>query len=115
MAPRSSRVGGWNASGSRKTSLTEALLFAAGAINRTGRVEDGNTVSDFDPDEIAKGISISLALAPFEWKEHKVNLLDAPGYADFIGDAEAALRAADAALIIVSAVEGVEVQAKVMW
>ena len=101
--------------GAGKTSLTEALLFNAGAINRTGRVEDGNTVSDFDPDEIAKGISISLALAPFEWKEHKVNLLDAPGYADFLGDAEAALRASDAAIIVVSAVEGVEVQARVVW
>jgi elongation factor G len=101
--------------GAGKTSLTEALLFNAGAINRTGRVEDGNTVSDFDPDEVAKGISISLSLAPFEWKEHKVNLLDAPGYADFLGDAEAALRAADAAIIVVSAVEGVEVQARVVW
>ena len=101
--------------GAGKTSLTEALLFNAGAINRTGRVEDGNTVSDFDPDEVAKGISISLALAPFEWKEHKINLLDAPGYADFLGDAEAALRAADAAIIVVSAVEGVEVQARVVW
>jgi elongation factor G len=101
--------------GAGKTSLTEALLFNAGAINRTGRVEDGNTVSDFDPDEISKGISISLSLAPFEWKEHKINLLDAPGYADFLGDAEAALRAADAAIIVVSAVEGVEVQARVVW
>ena len=101
--------------GAGKTSLTEALLFAAGAINRVGRVEDGNTVSDFDPDEVAKGISISLSLAPFEWKEHKINLLDAPGYADFVGDAEAALRAADAAIIVVSAVEGVEVQARVAW
>ncbi len=101
--------------GAGKTSLTEALLFTAGATNRTGRVEDGNTVSDFDPDEIAKGISISLSLAPLEWKEHKINLLDAPGYADFVGDAEAALRAADAAIIVVSAVEGVEVQARVAW
>jgi elongation factor G len=101
--------------GAGKTSLTEALLFNAGAINRAGRVEDGNTVSDFDPDEVAKGISISLSLAPFEWKEHKINLLDAPGYADFLGDAEAALRAADAAIIVVSAVEGVEVQARVVW
>ncbi|MGH2785211.1 MAG: elongation factor G, partial [Actinomycetota bacterium] len=101
--------------GAGKTSLTEALLFASGAINRMGRVEDGNTVSDFDPDEVAKGISISLSLAPFEWKDHKVNLLDAPGYADFVGDAEAGLRAADAAIIVVSAVEGLEVQARVAW
>ena len=75
--------------GAGKTTLTEALLFASGAINRMGRVEDGNTTSDFDPDEVAKGISISLALAPFEWKDHKVNILDAPGYADFVGDAAA--------------------------
>ena len=101
--------------GAGKTSLAEALLFNAGAINRMGRVEDGNTVTDFDPDEVAKGISISLALAPFEWKDHKINLLDAPGYADFVGDAEAGMRAADAAIIVVSAVEGVEVQARVAW
>jgi elongation factor G len=101
--------------GAGKTSLAESLLFAAGATNRMGRVEDGNTVTDFDPDETAKGISISLALAPFEWKEHKINLLDAPGYADFLGDAEAGLRAADAVIIVVSAVEGVEVQARVVW
>lgn len=101
--------------GAGKTSLAEALLFSAGAINRVGRVEDGNTVCDFDPDEVAKGISISLALAPFEWREHKINLLDAPGYADFVGEAEAGLRAADAAIIVVSAVAGVEVQARVAW
>jgi elongation factor G len=98
-----------------KTSLAEALLFAAGAINRAGRVEDGNTVSDFDPDEIAKQISINLALAPFEWKDHKVNVIDAPGYADFFGDTEAAMRAADAAIIVVSAVDGLQVQARIAW
>jgi elongation factor G len=101
--------------GAGKSTLTEALLFASGAINRMGRVEDGNTTSDFDPDEVTKGISISLSLAPFEWKDHKVNLLDAPGYADFVGDAEAGLRAADLAIIVVSAVEGLEVQARVAW
>ena len=101
--------------GAGKTSLTEALLHAAGAINRPGRVEDGNTVSDFDPYEVTKGISISLSLAPFEWKDHKINLLDAPGYADFVGDAEAGIRAADAAIIVISAVEGLEVQARVAW
>lgn len=101
--------------GTGKTSLAEALLFATGAINRVGRIEDGNTVSDFDPDEIAKQISVNLALAPFEWKDHKVNLIDAPGYADFFGDAEAAMRAADAAIIVVSAVDGLQVQARVAW
>jgi elongation factor G len=101
--------------GSGKTSLAEALLFVSGTVNRMGRIEDGNTVCDFDPDEVKKQISISLALAPIEWNEHKINILDAPGYADFVGDMEAGMRAADAVLIVVSAVEGVEVQARVAW
>jgi elongation factor G len=98
-----------------KTALTEALLFTAGATNRMGRIEDGNTVSDFDPDEIERQSSISLSLTPFEWKDHKINLIDTPGYADFFGDAEAAMRAADAAIIVVNAVEGVEVQTRAAW
>lgn len=101
--------------GAGKTSLAEAMLFAAGAVNRTGRVEDGNTVTDFDPDEVKRQISVSLALAPIEWHDHKINILDAPGYADFVGDVEAGMRAADAAIIVVSAVDGVEVQAQVAW
>jgi elongation factor G len=102
-------------SGAGKTTLTEALLFAAGAITRMGRVEDGNTVSDYDPEEVRRGISVSLSLAPIEWTGVKINLLDAPGYADFIGDVRAALRAADACLFTVSAVDGVEVQTEVIW
>jgi elongation factor G len=101
--------------GAGKTSLTEALLFCAGAIPRVGSVEDGSTVSDFDPEEQRRTISVSLSLAPFELDGHKVNLLDAPGYADFIGDVVAALQAADLALFVVSAVEGVEVQAEIAW
>jgi elongation factor G len=101
--------------GSGKTSLAEALLFAAGAIPRMGRVEDGNTVCDFDPEEARRGISVSMSIAPFEHDGHKVNLLDAPGYADFIGDVAAALRAADLAVFVVSAVEGVEVQTEMAW
>jgi elongation factor G len=101
--------------GAGKTSLTEALLFAAGATNRMGKVEDGSTVSDFDPEEQRRGISVSLTLAPFEFDGHKVNVLDAPGYADFVGDVAAALHAADLALFVVSAVEGVEVQTEVAW
>jgi elongation factor G len=101
--------------GSGKTTLTEALLFAAGATTRIGSVEDGNTVTDFEPEEVKKGISVSLALAPIEWRGMKINLLDAPGYADFIGDVKAALRAADACLFVVSAVDGVEVQHEVVW
>jgi elongation factor G len=101
--------------GSGKTTLTEALLFAAGVTTRMGTVEDGNTVTDFEPEEVKKGISVSLALAPMEWRGAKLNLIDAPGYADFIGDVKAALRAADACLFVVSAVDGVEVQHEVVW
>ena len=101
--------------GSGKTSLAEALLFNAGAILRLGRVEDGSTVCDFDPEEQRRNISVSLALAPFELEDHKVNVLDAPGYADFVGDVAAAIQAADLALFVVSAVEGVEVQTEIAW
>src|SRR5256885_4492388 len=75
--------------GAGKTSLAEALLFCSGAINRLGRVEDGSTTTDFDPEEVRRGISLSLALAPFEHNGHKINVLDAPGYADFVTDVHA--------------------------
>jgi elongation factor G len=101
--------------GAGKTTLSEALLFAAGAISRKGRVEDGTTTCDFDPEEVKRRISVSVALAPFEWQGHKINLLDCPGYADFSGDAVAALRVADLAVFVVSAVDGVEVQTEIMW
>jgi len=101
--------------GSGKTTLAEALLYRAGALNRLGRVEDGNTVTDFDPEEHARNMSLSLALAPFEWKGHKVNLIDTPGYADFSGDLHGALRVADLAVFVVSAVDGVEVQTEYAW
>jgi elongation factor G len=101
--------------GTGKTTLAEALLVEAGVLGRMGRVEDGTTVCDFDPEEQARGISLSLALAPFEWKGHKINLLDTPGYADFEGEALAAMRVADLAVFVVSAVEGVEVQHERLW
>jgi elongation factor G len=101
--------------GAGKTSLAEALLFSAGAISRQGRVEDGNTTTDFDPEEVKRGISLALALAPFERDGYKINLLDAPGYADFILDVHAALRVADLAVFVVSGVEGPEVQTDVVW
>jgi elongation factor G len=101
--------------GSGKTTLAEALLFHTGAINRVGRVEDGTTVTDFEPEEVKRGLSLSLAVAPIEVDGHKINLIDTPGYADFVGDAVSALRVADLAVFVVSAVEGVEVQTELLW
>jgi len=101
--------------GAGKTSLTEALLFVTGTIPRQGRVEDGNTTTDFDPEEARRAISVSLGVAPFEYEGCKINILDAPGYADFVTDVAAALRAADLVVFVVSAVEGVEVQTEVVW
>lgn len=101
--------------GSGKTSLAEALLYRAGSIDRVGHVEDGSTVCDFDPEESVRGMSLGLALAPFEWKGYKVNLLDTPGYADFLGDTMAALAVVDLAVFVVSAVDGVEVQTRQIW
>jgi elongation factor G len=102
-------------SGAGKTTLTEGLVFAAGAVTRMGKVEDGNTVSDHDAEEIRRGISVSLSLVPIEWSGVKINVMDAPGYADFIGDVKGALRAADACVFVVSAVDGVEVQTEIVW
>ena len=101
--------------GSGKTTLLESMLFTAGALTRMGTVEDGNTVSDHDPDEQRRQISVSLAMAPIEWKDTKINVLDAPGTADFVGDVRSAVRAADAVILVVSAVDGVEVQTEYAW
>jgi elongation factor G len=101
--------------GSGKTSLHEALLFQAGAINRLGSVVDGTTVSDSDPDEKARQMSISAALSSFEWQERKVNLLDTPGDSSFIADALGALRVCESAVFVVNAVMGVEVHTTRLW
>ncbi len=101
--------------GAGKTTLVEALLVATGTIPRAGRVEDGTTVSDFDEAEQRQQRSVSLALAPLEHDGYKVNLLDAPGYADFVGDLRAGLRAADAALFVVSAVDGIDGTTQLLW
>lgn len=101
--------------GAGKTTLAEALLHQAGVTGRLGRVEDGNTVTDFEPEEQKRKLSAGVGLAPFEWQGCKVNLLDCPGYADFEAEALAALRVADLAVFVVSAVEGVEPETEVMW
>ena len=102
-------------SGAGKTTLLEALLVATGTVNRAGRVEDGTTVSDFDEAEQRQQRSVSLSVAPVLHAGIKVNLLDTPGYADFVGDLRAGLRGADAALFVVSAVDGVDGSTRMLW
>ena len=102
-------------SGSGKTSLTEAMLFNAGAINRLGKVEEGNTVTDFDEEEIRRTISINAAVAPVEWKDHKINVIDAPGYLDFVGEVISSLSAADVAVMVLDGSSGVEVGTMLAW
>src|SRR3979409_62975 len=101
--------------GTGKTSFAEAALFISGAINRLGRVDDGTTASDFDPDEIKRKVSVNASLLPVEWKEHKINIIDAPGYADFRGEAYGGLAAADVAVIVVCAASGVQVGTEQAW
>ncbi len=102
-------------SSSGKTSLAEALLFNAKVINRMGRVEEGNTVSDYSPEEIRRTISIYTSVLPFEWKDTKINILDTPGYPDFVGEVKSAIRVADMGLVLVDAVSGVEVGTELTW
>jgi elongation factor G len=101
--------------GNGKTSLTESMLFLTGASDRLGRVADGNTVCDYDQEEIKRKISISLSVAPVSYKDFKINVLDTPGYFDFSGEALEALRVADAGVIVCSAKEGVTVGAEKAW
>jgi len=102
-------------SGAGKTTLSEAMLYSSGAITRLGKVDQGNTTSDYDPDEVKRKISIYLSLVPCEWQGLKVNLIDTPGYADFVGEVRAAVRVADGAVIVVCAASGVEVGTELVW
>lgn len=98
--------------GDGKTTLTESILFGTGAADRFGKIEDGNTVSDYDPEEIKRHISISASLAPVQYNNYKINIIDCPGYFDFLGEAIGALNAADGAVIVMSAVSGLNVGAE---
>jgi len=108
-------VGLFSHGGAGKTTLAEALLYNTGATNRLGKVEDGNAVADYDPEETKRHISVSMALLPCEWKEHKVNVLDTPGYADFVGEVKETARVVDGAVIVVCSVAGIEVGTEMVW
>lgn len=101
--------------GTGKTSLVEAMLFQAKAIDRLGRVDDGTTTTDFDPEEIRRKHTINASMAPLEWEGVKINLVDTPGYPDFVGEMVGALRVSDGVLVVVDAVAGVEVQTEQAW
>lgn len=100
--------------GSGKTSMAEAMLFSAGATTRLGKVEEGNTLSDYHPDEIERQISINTSMLFCEWKSNKINILDTPGYTDFTGEVKAALRVSDTAVVLLKSVEGVEVGTEIV-
>ena len=102
-------------SGAGKTSIAEALLFSTGVITRMGRIEDGNTTSDYEPEEVKRGGSTQMSMVPCIWNNHKVNLIDTPGYADFMGEVVSGLRVADGAVIVVAAPSGIEVGTEQMW
>src|SRR5258706_12467208 len=101
--------------GSGKTQLASAMLFAAAAVNRLGKVDEGTTVTDFDEEEIARKHPLSSSLAFAEWQKTKINIIDAPGFANFLSDAKSALRVVEGALLCVDAVAGVEVQTEKLW
>lgn len=102
-------------SGCGKTSVLESALNVAGVTTRIGKIEEGNTVSDYDPEEIRRKVSISASIIPIEWKDEKINFIDTPGYFDFVGEVKQAVRAADLALIVVSGKSGIEVGAEKAW
>ncbi len=98
-----------------KTSLAEALLFSAGRITRMGKIEEGSTQSDYSQDEIERQVSITTSLLHLDWKSHRINILDTPGYADFVGEVIGALRVSDGAVVLLSSTSGVEVGTEVVW
>lgn len=114
-ADRIRNIGLFSHGGAGKTSLVEAFLLVSGGTNRLGSIEDGSTMSDFDPDEIKRSMSISTSIIPIEWEDHKINVLDVPGYADFIGEVHAAMRVVDGAVILIDSSAGVEVGTERIW
>ena len=101
--------------GAGKTSISEAILFTARAVPRLGRVDDGTTTSDYDPSEVKRKISINLTPLPCQWQETKINLIDTPGYSDFVGEVKAAMRVSEGAIVVVCAASGVEVGSEQVW
>ncbi|UCB43742.1 MAG: elongation factor G [Dehalococcoidales bacterium] len=101
--------------GAGKTSLTEAILFDAKVINRLGKVDDGSSTSDYDPAEQKRNISINLSILPYEWQSNKINLIDTPGYPDFVGEVKSGIRVSEGAIIVVCAASGVEVGTEQVW
>ena len=101
--------------GAGKTSLAEVMLFNAGILSRLGRVEDGNTAMDFEPEELKRQISISSAFHQFNWNKYTINLIDTPGDQNFFSDTKFCMQAADAAVVVIDAVDGVKVQTELAW
>ncbi len=101
--------------GAGKTSLVDAALYDSGAATRQGRVDEGSSVADYDPDELKRNMTLHAKALPVEWKNIKINFIDTPGYADFVGEVKAGLRVADAALVVVTAEKGVEVGTELTW
>src|SRR5436190_20003479 len=108
-------VGIFGHGGSGKTTLVEALLYTAKATTRLGKVEDGTTVSDYDPDEQKRRMSVNLSIAPVEWKDNKFTLIDVPGFADYASEVAATMRVIYGAVIVLDAAAGVEVGTELVW
>src|SRR3954454_8934679 len=108
-------IGVFGHGGSGKTTLVEALLYTAKVTTRLGKVEDGTTVSDYDPDEQKRRMSVNLSIAPVEWKDNKFTLIDVPGFADYASEVAATMRVIDGAVIVLDAAAGVEVGTELVW